>query len=336
MSVLSAIAFDPAIRGILVTMVGVVVLGGSVYLLLATNTGARGGFLITMAALTGWCFSMGIFWWIYGIGMIGRMPTWEELEVNFDRSAAVATPVVEQLPDSDPQTGALPTPVELLEQFEAENPEVREQIEATEGEGFVPGSLTEVVTLVPELKTELDQQLNGWRILPESDSRRGEAVASADAALAEGAVFGDGTSPSTYSVKDVFFFGGKEAAEPEAIPGERGLLEQAWDRVSTIFQVKNPPTYAAITVQKNVEQVVAPGEAPPPAQIDESASTVTVVFERNLGNRRLIPFLFTLFTGVLFFVFCWMLHTRDKRAWQMREEWDPDEARAGAIEAGAG
>jgi hypothetical protein len=333
---LSAIAFDPAIRGILVTLVGLVVLGGSVYLLLATNMGARGGFLIAMAALTGWCFSMGIFWWIYGIGMIGRMPTWEEREVNFDRSVATATPNVDQLPDSDPQTGVLPTPVELLEAFEAENPEVREQIEATEGEGFTPDSLTQVVTLVPELKVELEEQLNGWRILPESDARRGEAVASADAALAEGAVFGDGTSPSSYTVKDVFIFGGKEAAEPETVPGERGLLEQAWNRVQTALQIKNPPQYAAITVQKNVVQEVAPGEAPPPAQIDESASTVTVVFERNLGNRRMIPFLFTLFMGVLFFTFCWMLHTRDKRAWKMREEWDPDKARAAAIEAGAG
>ena len=83
-------------------------------------------------------------------------------------------------------------------------------------------------------------------------------------------------------------------------------------------------------MQKNIEQTVAPGEAPPPAQIDESASTVTVIFERNLGNRRLIPFLFTLFNGILFFLFCWMLHTRDKRAWQMRANWDP----AKAIEAG--
>ena len=60
----AAIAFDPAIRGVLVVMVSVGVLVGSVYLLNATNTGIRTGFLITMAALTGWCFSLGIFWTI--------------------------------------------------------------------------------------------------------------------------------------------------------------------------------------------------------------------------------------------------------------------------------
>jgi hypothetical protein len=330
MSFLAAIAFDPAIRGILVTLVGVAVLGGSLYLLLATNMGTRLGFLLTMASLTGWLFSMGIFWWIYGIGMIGRMPTWSEKEVNFDRSVATVTPNVDKLPDSDPQTGTLPTPQELLAEYEARNPEVREQIEATEGEGFEPASLTQVVTLVPELKVELQEQLNGWKILPESDSRRGEAVASADAALAEGLVFGQDTGPASYTVKDVFFYGGKTASQPEDIPGERNLFQKAWNRIVSTVQVKNPPQYAAITVQKNVEQTVAPGEAPPPAQIDESASTVTVIFERNLGNRRLIPFLFTLFNGILFFVFCWMLHTRDKRAWEMRANWDP----AKAIEAG--
>lgn len=330
MTFLAAIAFDPAIRGILVTLVGVGVLGGSLYLLLATNMGSRLGFLLTMASLTGWLFSMGIFWWIYGIGMIGRMPSWEEREVNFDRSVATVTPHVEDLPDSDPQTGVLPTAVELLANYEAENPEIREQIEATEGEGFEPRSLTQVVTLVPELKVELQEQLNGWRIIPESDSRRGEAVASTDAALAEGAVFGSDTGPASYTVKDVFFFGGKAAMEPEDIPGERGLLESAWRRIESVFQFKNPPQYAAVTVQKNVVQEVAPGEAPPPAQIDESASTVTVIFERNLGNRRLIPFLFTVFNGVLFFTFVWMLHTRDKRAWKMRENWDPSKA----LEAG--
>jgi len=326
MSMLAAIAFDPAIRGILVTMVGVVALGGSVYLLLATNMGARGGFLIAFAALTGWMFSLGLFWTMYGIGLVGRTPTWTELEVNFDRSVSAVTPVVDRLPDSDPQTGSLPAPVDLLESWEQDNPEVREQIEATEGQGFVPGSLTEVVTLVPELKVELQESLNGWKILPESDSRRGEAAASADAALVRDAVFGSDTSSASYTVKDVFLYGGKAAAQPEEIPGERNIFEQAWNRVVTLFQVKNPTQYAAVTVQKNVEQAVAPGEAPPPAQIDESAGVVTLVFERNLGNRRLVPALFSLFTGILFFVSCWMLHTRDKRSWAMREEWDPSKA----------
>jgi hypothetical protein len=326
MSFLAAIAFDPAIRGVLVVLVGVVVLFGSVYLIVATNTGLRNGFLIAGAGLLGWCFSMGIFWWIYGIGMIGEAPTWMEREVNVDRSSAVVTPQLSELPSPDDPEAGLPDPVAFLEDFEQENPQVREDIESTEGEGFVPRSLTQVVTLVPELKGRLDEQLNGWRILPESDARRGEAVAAADAAVAEMAVFGQETAASDYTVKDVFFYGGKESMEPEAVPGEKGLLEKAWDRIISVFQVKNPTLFAAVTLQKNVEVEVGLGEAPPPAQVDENATTVTVVMERNLGNRRVIPALFTLFTGVLFFAFVWMLHTRDKRATEMRANWTPAKA----------
>jgi len=323
MSFLAAIAFDPTIRGILVVLVSVVCLFGSVYLIIATNTGIRNGFLIAMAALTGWCFSMGVFWTIYGIGMVGKSPSWTAKEINFDRDASTVTDHVDKLPNTDPAASEIKTAPELLEWFEQDNPEVREQIEATEGQGFVPTSLTQVVTLVPELKTELDSQLGGWRILPESDSRRGEAVASSDAAVAAAQVFGPETSAANYTVKDVFFFGGKAAAEPETIPGERGLIQSAWNRIETTLQVKNPTTYAAITLQRNVSVVVPPGEAPPPAEIDTTASTVTVVLERNLGNKRVIPALFALFTGVLFAVFCWLLHTRDKRAVAMRAAWDP-------------
>jgi hypothetical protein len=320
--VLSAIAFDPNIRGALVVAVGVVVLCGSVYLLLATNTGVRNGFLIALAGLMGWMFSMGIIWWIYGIGLRGADPSWISKEVNFSRSEAVATEVVEQLPASD----ALPDPQTLLADYLVTNPDLAQQIAETEGEGFTAETLTDAVTVAPSLKSQLDDQLNGWRILPETDSRRGDAVAAADALLAESKAFGESTSSSVYTVKDVFFFGGKSASEPETVKGERSLLDKAWRRVVTVFEPKNPPLYAAVTVQKNVPQIVAPGEAPPPPKIDEEADTVTVVLLRNLGTRRLIPFLFTLFSGIIFFALVWMLHNRDKRAMAVRAEWDPSTA----------
>ena len=62
------LAWDPTIRGVLVVVTAVVVLSGSVYLLLATNTGARLGFLIAAAGLFGWMTIMGVVWWLYGIG----------------------------------------------------------------------------------------------------------------------------------------------------------------------------------------------------------------------------------------------------------------------------
>jgi hypothetical protein len=321
MQTLAAIAFDPAIRGVLVVATGVVVLIGSVYLIVSTNTGFRQGLLITLAALAGWCFTMGIIWWIYGIGLRGEDPSWIEEEINFTREDPVITEALGDLPRTEELPDAAQSYFDIVEA----DPDVQNQIEAAEGEGFVPETLTELVTLIPEQKAELDDALNGWRILPESDARRGDAVAAADAMLVSAEAFGEQTAGG-YTVLDVFFFGGKGTAEPETIPGEKGLIERAWNRVASIFQVKNPPLYAAVTVQKNEPVVVAPGEAPPPATPDDEAEIVTVVLQRNLGTKRLIPALFTIFSGILFAVFAWMLHSRDKLAMQTRADWDPAKA----------
>ena len=322
--VLAAIQFDPHVRGVLVVLVGVGVLVGSVYVLLATNTGIRNGFLIAMAGLFGWMFSMGAVWWVYGIGLRGKDPSWVAKEINYSRSGEAVNDVLNQLP---PGT-ELPEPEEFLASYLEKNPDRAEEIAATEGEGFVATTLTKAVTAAPALKARVDSDLGEWRILPETDARRGDAAAAADATLVAQKAFGDPTSTSSYTVKDVFFHGGKPGAEPETVKGERSTISQVWHRAQTVFQPKNPPLYAAVTVQKNTVQAVAPGEAPPPAQIDESAETVTILLERNLGNRRLPSALFTIFTGIIFAVCVWMLHRRDKRAWRMREEWDPSAAKA--------
>ncbi len=80
------VTWDPTIRGILVVVVGVGVLYGSSYLLVATNTGSRLGFLIAVGALSGWMMLMGIIWMIYGIGMQGTPSHWEVHEVVDSRS----------------------------------------------------------------------------------------------------------------------------------------------------------------------------------------------------------------------------------------------------------
>ncbi|MCB1010259.1 MAG: hypothetical protein H6517_07430 [Microthrixaceae bacterium] len=321
MSILAAIAFDPAIRGVLVVATGVGVLIGSIYLIVSTNVGFRQGLLITVAALSGWCMTMGAVWTIYGIGLRGEDPSWIDLEVNFSRDGAVQTPEVEALP----RTEELADPADIYAELIEQDPEIQQRIEEAEGEGFVPESLTQLVTLLPDQKVLLDEDLGEWRILPESDARRGDAVAAADAFLVAQEAFGDQTA-GAYTVHDVFFFGGKEGAEPETVPGEDGLLTSAWNRIMTTLQLKNPPLYAAVTVQKNIPQSVAPGEAPPPPVVDESAEIVTVIMERNLGNRRLVPAMFAIFSGLIFAVSAWMLHSRDRLAMQTRSEWDPTSA----------
>jgi hypothetical protein len=81
LATLLAIGWQPEIRGISVVVIGTVVLCGSVYLILSTNLGARLGFLVTLAGLSAWLMLMGVFWWIYGIGLKGKDPTWVGKEI---------------------------------------------------------------------------------------------------------------------------------------------------------------------------------------------------------------------------------------------------------------
>ena len=79
--VVAALSWDPQVRGFLIVLTGFTILVGSVYLLLATNTGARLGFLLAMAGFAGWCALMGWIWVIYGIGIKGDEPHWQVKEV---------------------------------------------------------------------------------------------------------------------------------------------------------------------------------------------------------------------------------------------------------------
>lgn len=78
---LAALRWDPNIRGALIVLTGFSVLIGSVYLLLATNTGPRLGFMIAAAGLFGWLTVMGTVWTVFGIGIKGAEPSWKTLEV---------------------------------------------------------------------------------------------------------------------------------------------------------------------------------------------------------------------------------------------------------------
>jgi len=78
---IAGLAWDPEIRGFLAVLTGVVVLMGSVWLLLSSNSGPRLGTLLSLAGFFGWMSIMGSIWWIYGIGWSGDAPVWEEIEI---------------------------------------------------------------------------------------------------------------------------------------------------------------------------------------------------------------------------------------------------------------
>src|SRR5688572_33313941 len=105
MTALLAINWEPELRGVLIVIIGTAVLMGSVYLILGTNLGARLGFLVALSGLAGWMALMGGIWWVYGIGLKGPEPSWNEIPgrtVIQSAPALVQAGVTETPIDVDP------------------------------------------------------------------------------------------------------------------------------------------------------------------------------------------------------------------------------------------
>ena len=88
LNLLGGLAWDPQIRGFLIFVAVFVMLPGTIYLLLATNVGARMGFLLAVAGISGWLFVLGVTWAFYGQGIKGREPSWKVQEVVHSTTAA--------------------------------------------------------------------------------------------------------------------------------------------------------------------------------------------------------------------------------------------------------
>lgn len=80
-----ALSWNPQVRGGLYVFLAVVILCGSGFLILSTNLGARLGFQIAAAGLTGFLVIIGLVWWVNGTGPKGTSPTWvPKFEVQGD------------------------------------------------------------------------------------------------------------------------------------------------------------------------------------------------------------------------------------------------------------
>jgi hypothetical protein len=152
---LLAIGWEPELRGLLTVIIGVVILCGSIYGILATNMGLRLAFLVTLSAIFGWLMLMGMVWWIYGIGLRGPDPTWQ----------AVPDAGVLQDVDALGASGVL-----------SPNAVVLDEANATESADIVRN-------------TFLDQ---GWVVLDKASPAFGQAQASATELLVEEGAFAAG------------------------------------------------------------------------------------------------------------------------------------------------
>jgi hypothetical protein len=280
--ILAGISWTPEIRGILSVLVGVVVLMGSVYLVLATNLAQRLGFLISLAAIFGWLTIHGTMWLIYppGTGPAGRGPAWEVEEIVY---GDLSESLLERAHDID--TSTLPSHVEVDE-------------------------------LTPEdiaaLNEEHAGELDGWEVLAASDASRGEAQTAVDAVMAEGLVPGLEESDAR-----VFTFafetGGKPRRESDSV------IDRITNRITNTLRPTHPPHYAIVQFKPAVPTgELAAGETAPAPEADEDAQTISAVLVRDIGQRRLPAMLIVLGSGLTFGLLCAMLHQRDRRVAEHR------------------
>ncbi|MDQ3391387.1 MAG: hypothetical protein M3508_08635 [Actinomycetota bacterium] len=123
MSSLLAISWEPELRGVLIVIIGVGVLCGSIYMVMATNLGIRLGFLVALTGLTGWMALMGLMWLIYGIGLTGPVPSWEPVPgrtVLQNTGAIVQAGALEQSVDVSDDAMATDVANAVAEQFDSE------------------------------------------------------------------------------------------------------------------------------------------------------------------------------------------------------------------------
>lgn len=258
--VLAALQWDPHIRGAVIVLTAVVILCGSVYMLLATNSGPRLGFLLAVAGLTGWMFLMSAIWMIFGIGLTGRDNAWVTREIIT---------------------------------------------------GDVSQSTLEPMRDFPK----------GWTKLETGDKALADAQAAADQALAPS------TEPahSAHGVPE-------EPKEPEFPPPfkkpsdyifQHGYEVGGDNELFTIgkhkFYFRHSPHWAVIQVQPTRKPPAGtPVDATAKPVPDTGKPATTVVMLRDLGSKRLPPFIMLLATGTIFFITCYALHQRDKEIMQAR------------------
>lgn len=279
--IVAGIGWDPEIRGILSVLVGVVVLMGSIYLVLATNLAQRLGFLLALTAVFGWLTIHGLVWWLYppGTGPAGRAPAWEVEEIVY---GDLSESLLDEAHDID--TSTLPPPTEV--------------------NAFTPEE-------VAALSEEHADELNEWELLAASDAARGEAQTALDAVLAEGTIPGlEDTASRVYTY--TFETGGKPEREGDSV------IDRIANRISNTLRLKNPPHYAIVQFQPAIPQEAVPGEPPPVPEADEDAQVISAVLVRDIGQRRLPASLITIGSGLIFGLLCAMLHQRDRRVAEHR------------------
>ena len=269
---LAALAWDPQIRGALIVVTSFVILPGSVYLLLATNTGAKLGFLLAAAGFFGWMAVMGWIWVAYGIGIKGDAPTWHVEEVV---------------------TG-----------------DVAERGTTEESHGFPNGwrKLPAGDPTLGDAQASADKVLAPSE---DAGGHGGEAEAAAPVDPVFGDLT-DYVQVGGYAKGGENYWIPGGGLKSESYEGNRGsnVFSKAIERVKR--GPFHAPHYAVIQVAPVVEVEVEEGEAPPKPEPDPDKPVTSVVMVRDLGNLRFPSLMIAISMSIVFALVANALHKRDQ------------------------
>jgi len=330
---LAGLAWDPEIRGILTVVTGFVVLMGSVWLVVATNSGVRLATLMSAAALMGWMVILGSAWWMYGSGWKGDAPSWKTIDINVGDLGASGLHDARGLPNSDEMPSAYELVVAsgdavAVAEFDTlpsavDNPDLSaDEIGALQADRQLRNETITRSELAAVARNVTDaaglRALGPWRLLATSEAGDAQAQAAADVLAHPDLGF---ASSADYKLLDAYTMGGKPSLTDDP---------NRWDRIShwitSSARLTHPTRYTVVQLQGVLRQEVAAGEAPPRPVVDPAEPVVSVVMIRDLGWVRLRPALVTVGSLLVFLALCYWLHVRDKELMERRREFETSRA----------
>ncbi len=146
-------------------------------------------------------------------------------------------------------------------------------------------------------------RINGWKLLPEEDAGRGQAIAAADVILQDTGTFKVGE----YLAVNVYDKGGDRWPRFKIdLPGDTHKAD------IDFLALKHDPHYVLVGVQGVIPKLDEPGRAPARPEIDTSRPVQYVLMLRDLGSRRQPAITLTFGSGLIMAILCWMMHRRDR------------------------
>ncbi|MGI9642033.1 MAG: hypothetical protein ACR2N9_04535 [Acidimicrobiia bacterium] len=159
-----------------------------------------------------------------------------------------------------------------------------------------------------------DLDFEGWTLVSSADAGEAQATASAFLVSNPDSPYGDA---GDFLVLETYQQGGKPERSSD------GVVDRVWNEVRNTVVFWHPTNTVVVQTQAALEKDQIPGQAPPFAELDTEAQTVSVVMVRDLGSRRLPAAYITIGSLLIFLALCWMLHARDLELRRRLAEWDP-------------